>query len=118
MVYCVWTDVTRIISTTMGQTDVEAIIAQSDAWINKVLGSQTEGDKLIEQLSALLTAIEIKGLQPTSMGAGEYRETHNPALAWRAKVKEIMKLYKAPKVQGSAYQHIDEDDRYVEDPPA
>ena len=118
MAYCLWTDVTRIITTIMGQSDVEAIIAQSDAWINKMLGSQTEGDKLIEQLSALLTAIEIKALQPTSMGAGEYRETHNPASRWQAKVREIVRLYKGPKVQGSAYQHIDEDDRYTEDPPA
>lgn len=118
MAYCLWTDVTRIISTTMGQTDVEAIIAQTDAWINKLLGAQTEGDKLIEELSSLQTAIRIKTLQPTSMGAGEYRETHNPAFVWRARVKEIVRLYKAPKVQGSAYQHIDEDDRYTEDPPA
>lgn len=118
MVYCIWTDVTRVITTTMVQADVEAIILQSDAYIDKLLGSQSTSDVLIKQLSVLLTAVEVKALQPTSFGAGEYRESHNPAVIWRAKIKEIVKMYKGPKVQGSAYQAIDEDDRYTEDPPA
>lgn len=117
MAYCLWTDVTRIITTTMEQTDVEAIIAQTDAWIDLLLGSQTAGDRLIEELSSLQSAIRVKTLQPTSFAAGEYRESHNPVPVWRARVAEITKLYKGGKVKGSSYQHINEDSRYTEDNP-
>lgn len=117
MAYCAYTDVTAIISTTLIQAQIEAIIAESDAEIDLRLGSQTPGDLVIQKISKLMTAIQIKTRQPTSMAAGEYRETHNPNRVWSTEVSKLFTLAKASagKVVGSPYEHIDEDSRYQED---
>lgn len=115
MAYCVWTDVTDIITTTLQQANIEGIIEESDAEINIMIGTQTAGDKLIKKLSKLMTAIQVKTRQPTAMAAGEYRETHNPIPVWKAEIEKILILSKSGKVVGTPYEHIDEDSRYQED---
>lgn len=72
---------------------------------------------MIQKLSKLMTAIQIKTRQPTSMGAGEYRETHNPFSIWAAEVDRLFTLAKSSsgKVVATPYEHIDEDNRYQED---
>jgi len=76
--YCSASDVSAIIETTLTDQQIESIIEMSDAHIDKLLGSQSTGDKLIKKLSILLTAKTIKTRQPTSTAVGEYRETHDP----------------------------------------
>ena len=117
MAYCVWTDVTDIISTTLDETAIAAIIEESDAEIDLRIGSQTAGNKVIKKLSKLMTAIQVKTEQPTSMGAGQYRETHNPIPVWQREVDRIFMFAKSDsgKVVATPYEHIDEDTRYQED---
>jgi hypothetical protein len=115
MAYCAYTDVQAIISTTLVQAQIEAIIAESDAEIDLRLGSQTAGDKVIQKLSKLMTAIQIKTRQPTAMAAGEYRETHDPIAVWAAEVLRLFEINRAGKIRGTPYEHIDEDARYTED---
>ena len=62
-----------------------------------------------------MTAIQIKTRQPTSMAAGEYRETHDPFSVWSAEVARILTLSRSAKVRGTPYEHISEDSRYTED---
>ena len=114
MVYYAAADVRLIIHTTLDDDDseIESIIATSDAWIDKLLGSQSTSDALIQRLSILLTARAIKTRQPTATVVGEYRETHDPAKVWSEEIKEIIRLYRTPKVKGSTYRRIDEDMRY------
>ena len=117
MAYCVWTDVTDIISTTLDETAIAAIIEESDAEIDLRIGAQTAGNKVIKKLSKLMTAIQIKTRQPTSMGAGEYREKHNPVPVWMSEVDRIFKFAGSSdgKLAATPYEHIDEDNRYRED---
>lgn len=116
MAYCAAADVRLIIHTALDGDDseIESIIATSDAWIDKLLGSQSASDALIQRLSMLMTARAIKTRQPTATAMGEYRETHDPVKVWSGEIEEIIRLYKSPKVKGSAYQRIDEDVRYPE----
>jgi hypothetical protein len=113
--YCVASDVTAIIRTKMSDAQITAIIEESDAWIDKRLGTQTSSDKLIRKLSKLLTAREVKTQQPTTIAIGEYSERHDPDTVWAQQIKEILDLYKSGKVVSTPYEHIDEDDRYQED---
>ena len=104
-----------VISTTLTQAQIEAIIAESDAEIDLRIGSQSAGDLVIQKLSKLMTAIQIKTRQPTSMGAGEYRETHDPVGVWEREVARLFSLKRTGKVRATAYEHIEEDTRYTED---
>jgi hypothetical protein len=115
MPYCTESDVTAIISTTLNPSQIEAIIDESDAYINKMIGVQSISDKIIRKLSKLLTAKEIKTRQPTSLEIGEYRETHDPVAVWDAEIQRILRMYQSNKVVSTPYNHIDEDDRYKED---
>lgn len=116
MAYCEWTDVTDIITTTLDEDQINNIISESDAEIDYRIGTQTTGDKMIQKLSKLMSAIQVKTQQPTSMGAGQYRELHNPVPVWAAEIEKLFKLKKKGKMTVTSYQHIDEDTRYTEDP--
>jgi len=117
MVYSTFTEVGDvIIYAPLTSTRVTAMILQSDAWIDKKLGAQVAGDKMIERLSVLLTARAIKGRQPTAQTAGEFRYTHDPVKQWNLEIAEIVKMYQSPLITGSAYQKIVEDDRYTVEP--
>lgn len=117
MAYCTSTQVKSIIHTTLTPDEIDEIIAESDWEIDQTIGSQTPGDLGARKLSKLLTAIQIKTRQPTSYGAGEYRETHNPTSVWQNEVARVFRLAKdSPgKIIATPYEHIDEDDRYQED---
>lgn len=116
MAYCVYTDVTDIITTSLIQAQIEGIIEESDAEINLRIGSQTAGDKVIKKLSKLMTAIQVKTQQPTAMAAGEYSETHNPIPVWQAEINRIFSFAgSGGKVVGTPYEHINEDSRYQEE---
>ena len=115
MVYCVHTDVTAIINTTLSPAQITAIIQESDAVINRRLGSQSTSDYSIRKLSKLLTAMEVKTQQPNARTIGEYKETHNPISVWERWTERAFKLYRTSKLVAGGYQVIDEDDRYTED---
>jgi hypothetical protein len=116
MAYSTYDDVRRVINTSLEDSYITEIIAWSDAEIDKQLGSQSSSDELIEKLSVLLTARTIKTRQPTSMGAGAYRETHDPIPIWTHEIDKIYSLYRSgAKIYGTPYEHIDEDERYTED---
>lgn len=128
MPYCTETDVKGVIETSLVTAQIQAIIAESDAEIDLRIGAQIAGDKVIQKLSKLMTAIQIKTRQPTSTSAAGFSETHDPIPYWQTEVDRLLSLYisggtGAPgsttgnrgKVIGSSYQHIDEDARYTED---
>ena len=115
MPYCSASDVRAIIDTSLTDTQIAAIIDESDAWIDKQLGAQSASDKLIRKLSKLITAREVKTQQPTSTQIGDYSETHNPILFWDQQIQDILKMYRASKLKSTPYQHIDEDERYLEE---
>jgi len=117
MVYSDSDAVLRVINTALDPDDITELIKGSDAWIDKLLGAQSESDELIKKLSYLKTALVIKGRQPSTTGAGMYREVHDPVAEWNKEIDEIISLYSGGSaiVVGSAYQFIDEDGRYVND---
>lgn len=124
--YCTATVVRGVIQTDLIDEEIDTIIAESDAEINLRLGAQTAGNLVVEKLSKLMTAIQIKTRQPTSQTAGGFSETHDPIPVWQAEVDRILGLYTQGgsgsqgggargKVHFTAYQNIDEDSRYGED---
>ena len=116
MAYSDYDDVRLVINTALSDANITELIKGSDAWIDKKLGSQTAGDELIRKLSYLLTARTIKTRQPSSTGAGSYREVHDPSAIWTKEIDEIVSLYKSgAKVYASPYEFIDEDARYTDD---
>ena len=116
MAYCTASDVRQIIHTSLTDSDITSIIETSDAQIDKRLGAQSSSDKVVKKLSMLLTAKIIKGRQPRSVAAGEYREDSGDIIqVWAAEIEELFRLYKSPSVKASEYRHIDEDERYPEE---
>ena len=115
MVYCTALDVRLIIHTSLSDSEIDSVIALSDAEIDKTLGSQSESDKLIKKLSMILSARTIKQRQPQSSAAGDYREdAGNIHEVWGRDILRIFWLYKTVRIAISEYQHIDEDERYKE----
>jgi len=116
MAYCTATDVRQIIHTSLTDSDIASIIETSDAQIDKRLGAQSSSDKVVKKLSMLLTAKTIKGRQPRSVAAGEYREDAGGIIeVWTQEIEALYRLYKSPSVKASEYRHIDEDERYPEE---
>ena len=123
MAYCSATDVRGVIETSLTDPQIESIIAESDAEIDLRIGAQSAGNKVIQKLSKLMTAIQVKTRQPSSSTVGGFTETYDPIPYWQNEVDRILSLYVAGagtsgtlgKVVGSSYQHIDEDARYTED---
>jgi len=95
MGYCTASDVRLIIDTTLTDVEIESIIETSDAYIDKLLGSQSSSDKLIKRLSMLLSAKIIKTREPQSQAIGEYRESAGNILeVWEREIQEIVRLYR------------------------
>ncbi|HUV53890.1 MAG TPA: hypothetical protein VMW03_01650 [Candidatus Krumholzibacteriaceae bacterium] len=116
MAYCTASDVRRIIHTSLTDSEITSIIEMSDAQIDKRLGAQSPSDKVVKKLSMLLTAKTIKGRQPRSVAAGEYREDSGDILeVWTQEIEGLFRLYKSPTIKASEYRHIDEDERYPEE---
>ena len=115
MAYCTASDVRLIVSTSLTDAEISAIIAMSDAEINRKLGSQDASDELIRKLSMLLTAHSIKTRQPRSVAVGEYREdAGNVSEVWEMEIERIYKLYRSVSVKSSDYRVIEEGKRYPE----
>ena len=113
MAYCVAADVRLIIHTSLSDSDITSIIETSDAQIDKKLGAQSPSDKVVKKLSMLVTARTIKGRQPRSVAAGEYREESGDILeAWGREIEALIRLYESPSIKASEYRHVDEDERY------
>ncbi|MBS7623830.1 hypothetical protein KEJ39_09225 [Candidatus Bathyarchaeota archaeon] len=96
MSYCTPADVRRVINTTLADGDITELISETDAWIEKKLGTQSLSDKLIRRLSALKTAIIIRSRDPQSFAIGEYSETAGTFTVqqvWKQEIDEILKLY-------------------------
>ena len=116
MAYCTASDVRLVVQTGLSDTDIESIIAISDAQIDRTLGAQSTTDKAVKKLSMLLTARSIKQRQPDTVAVGEYSEsTGDVSEAWSREIAELFRLYKPPSFTASEYRHIDEDIRYPEE---
>ena len=116
MAYCIASDVRQIIHTSLTDSEITSIIEMSDAQIDKRLGAQSSSDKVVKKLSMLLSAKTIKGRQPRSVAAGEYREDSGDILEiWTQEIEGLYRLYKSPSIKASEYRHIDEDERYPEE---
>jgi hypothetical protein len=112
MPYTTPTKVRQIIHTALTDTEIETIITQSDAEINRHLGQQDPTDPLIAKLSTLITAQTIRHRQPESVTIGDYRETNTDTIS--IEIQRILRLYTKPIVQPTKYATIDEDQRYSE----
>ena len=96
MSYCGPSDVRLIIETSLTDDELETLIEMSDAEIDRGLGAQPVDDRLISKLSMLLTAITVRGRDPESFAAGEYREQGGSAVeSWRREAEEIKRLYRS-----------------------
>jgi len=117
LAYCTVADVRRLVHTGLSDSDVEAEIAVSDAFIERRIGSQSSSDKVITRLSVLLTVRSIRMRQPGSVVVGEYRETQGDVLTeLKADIDEIFSSYSGGFIaKGSQYRHVDEDTRYPEE---
>lgn len=115
MTYCTASDVRLVINTSLTDSEVTSIIEQSDAEIDKRIGSQAS-NYLVEKLSALITAKTIKARQPQTTAIGEYREDQGNILqVWSDETERIFRLFSSSKTVASSYNVIDESDRYKED---
>ena len=115
MPYATASDVRLIVNTTLTDEEIAGIIEMSDAEVDKRIGAQTAGDKLIKKLSMLLTAHTIKTRQPQAQAIGEYREEAGDVLqVWEREIERIYRLYKGVSIKASEYRHIDESKRYPE----
>ena len=105
-----------VIHTSLTDSEIDSIITMSDAEIDKEIGAQETSDPVYRKLSTLISALTIKGRQPKSSAAGEYKEdSGNIMEVWGIEVARIKKLYKPMVISGSGYQVIDEDKRYSEE---
>jgi len=116
MAYSTYTEVRRVINCPfLEDSDITALILQSDAEIDKMIGAQTAGDRLVEKVSVLLTAQVIKGRWPEARSIGEWTEDWGNIIErWQVEVDRVFSLYKSVRITSGAYQVIDEDERYDE----
>ncbi len=106
MPYTTPSDVRMVIHTDLTDTDITQLITQTDAEIDKQLGTQDPTDKLIQKLSTLITSRTIKHRQPSSTTIGEYRSETTDTLS--AEINRITRLYKQPTVKASTYSYKEE----------
>jgi len=101
MAYSGAADVRRILNTKLLDPDLEELIKEADALIDKRLGPQSSGDLLIRRLSTRLAAIPAKKRDPESFALGEYREDHNPVETWERECEGIWNLCMKKKFHSS-----------------
>lgn len=118
--YCSVSDVTLYISAgSLTDPQVTTFITRASARIDKLIGAQSTGDEVIKDLCSLMTARMISRRRPDVIKLlGTSQDWRTTMQAWDGEIADTLALYRTPIVQGSAYQHIDEDDRYQEDLPA
>lgn len=109
-------DVRRFVHTGLLDPALTDMITWTDARINAELGTQTAG-AIVNRLSALMTARDVRNRLPQSRGVGEFRENFGDVLEMMEKaIADAMATLTEPLIVASAYQHIDEDERYTEEP--
>lgn len=114
--------VKQIVFTSLQNADINEIIAESDAIIRIKYGTPVGADKLLltQRLSSLMTAKEIWTRIPDTRAAGEVSHSFRNWFAEaEMKIDELETLLATKggaQVIASAYQFIDEDERYVNDP--
>lgn len=114
--YCEPSDVRLLVSTTLENVDIDRLIDQSSAEIDKRIGVQSTSDQAVEKLCAFITAYTIKIQHPQSEAVGERRVDMGVTLElWQAEIERLYRLYKRTVVKASKYQRIDEDLRYPGD---
>jgi len=101
MAYSTAADVRRILNTKLTDPELEELIKEADALIDKRLGTQTSGDLLIRRLSTRLAAIPAKKRDPESFALGEYREDHDPIETWKGECKGVWRLCMKKKFHSS-----------------
>jgi len=112
MTYCTASDIRSIVHTGLSDGEIEAIIALSDAEIDKRLGSQDSSDKVIKKLSMLLTAKTVKLRQPGIVAVGEYSENNEDLFqVLDAEIEKIYRLCSSSSISSSRYGVIDEEER-------
>ncbi len=105
MPYSTQNDIRAIIHTTLTDTEITELITQSDAEIDKRIGTQS-ANPLITKLSALITGRTIRHRQPTSTTIGEYRQETTDDLT--TEINSIFKLYQPSHIKPSTYQAKEE----------
>jgi len=88
--YCTAAHVARYIKTQLSASDIEYIIEDVDADIERNFGPQDANDKFIRQLAALKTAYAIKiSHDPQATIVGPFSIRHNPIEALQDKIREM-----------------------------
>ena len=90
-------NVRRLVDTTLTDADIVALIAESDAEIDRRVGPRVTGDPLARKLSALITARTILGRDPSTVSVGEYSETRSLD-DLTAEIGAILRGYTRPSI--------------------
>jgi len=109
-------NVRYLVETPLTDAEIAALIEESDAEIDRRLGTQDPSSRLVRRLSALITARTIRSTHPGSVAVGEYREDAGDVLeVWEREIERIYRLYKGVSVKATEHRHIDESKRYPEE---
>ena len=106
MANCTFTDVRRIISTDLQDSDITELITLADEEI-----TNREVAKNLKLVSMLFTASYIAVRDPESRGIGEYREANTPN-AWRELAEKVIASSErpaAPYTKSTSYKAVKED---------
>lgn len=115
MPYATPADVKLIAHTSLTDPEIASLIEQSDAEIDKRVGTQSTGDVLVKRLSSFITAYTILQRQPESITIGAYREQRGNTLdVWSREINRLYRLLGSAKIKATQYMHIDEKQRYKE----
>lgn len=113
--YCEPSDVRLLVSTTLENVDIDRLIDQSSAEIDRRIGVQSTSDQAVEKLCAFITAYAIKIQRPQSEVLGTRRVEMGVTLElWDREIQRLYRLYYTPIVKASEYASIDEDERFPE----
>lgn len=111
--YCEPSDVRLLVSTTLENMDIDRLIDQSSAEIDKRIGTQSTSDQAVEKLCAFITAYTIKIQRPQSEALGTRRVEMGVTLElWRDEIERLYRLYHTPIVKATDYASIDENSRF------
>jgi len=90
MVYCTYTDVRRIITTSLADADITALIVLTDAEIT-ARNLTTLGSDVLKTISMYLTADMIQPETTTSSGLGQLNtQSPLPPANWRKRAEKLI----------------------------
>ena len=121
MPYCEVDDVRSVVNTSLTPEQIGNLITRADALVDQKLGGYTLTDELKGLVSMLLTATIVSIRDPRSYAVGIAKVQYGNQIAgWSSIVDEIIKGARATRASGkivsSAYQKINEDARYKNEP--